>query len=95
MVERLGKLSGQIVNVFNEVDPFHCFYGENVDEYVGYIERFFSQLGERDFSALTDEEIKDLVRGSFHASQIEQRFVEQADLDELAKKIILVREYGI
>ena len=91
LVERLGQLSGQITDVFNKVDPLYCFYGDNVDEYVGYVERFFSQLGSRDFSQLTDEGITAMVRGSFHESQIVKGFLDEKDLELLVQKIIQLR----
>ena len=92
MVERLGTTSEAIMRIFNEVDPLHCFYGNNVDEYVGYAERIFSRLGDRKFSDINDQDIAALVRSSFHASQIEQGFLDERDLEVLTQKIIQLRD---
>lgn len=79
------------MEVFNEVDPLHCFFGENIDEYAGYVERFFRQLADRDFSNLTDKEIEELVRGSFHKSQIDKGFVTREDIEALIHGILAIQ----
>ncbi len=86
-----GELGPLILNVFNEVDPLHAFFGENVDEYAGYVERFFRQLGDRNFKTLTDEEIEKIVRGSFHESQIDKGFVDEDAIEALVHGIIAIQ----
>lgn len=87
MVEKHGKLSRAILSAFNEIDPLHVFYGDNVDEYHGYAERFMTQLGDKDLNALTEPEVVDLVRKSFHADQIAKGFVQEYDIVNIAKEI--------
>ncbi len=91
MISRLGPLSEKIAHTFNDVDPLHVFYGNNPDEYVGYVERLFSALEGRDFSTLSDQDLSGLVRGSFHQSQIEQGFLTAEDLQVLIQKMIDLR----
>ncbi len=95
MVEKYGQLGKNIIQAFNDADPLHCFYGVNVDEYVGYVNKIFAQIGDRDFQTLTNEEINALVRGSFSPDQIAQGFADPADIAELTQKIITLRDAQI
>lgn len=92
MVREHGELSRFILELFNEADPLHVFYGNNTDEYLGYVERFFRQLAGRDLQTLSDEEVSMLVRNSFHASQIKKGFADPKDLDELVQRICALRQ---
>src|SRR3989344_375309 len=85
-----GELGASILDVFNEVDPLHCFFGQNVDEYSGYVERFFKKLGGRDFKTLTGSEVEELVKGSFHDEQIAKGFVDKDAIEALIHGIIAV-----
>lgn len=92
MMEKHGKLSRSILDAFNNIDPLHVFYGENVDEYHGYVERFMSQLGAGDLTSFSDDEIKSFVSSSFHQSQVDQGFVTPENISQLAKEIMAVRD---
>ncbi len=91
MVEKHGSLSGKILEAFNSSDPLHVFYGDNIDEYHGYVERFMRQLGDRDLSTLSDHEVEGLIRGSFHPSQIDKGFIDSKDLTDLVQRVIALR----
>jgi|SRR3989344_2969776 len=90
LVEEHGVLGSAVLEAFNEVDPLHCFFGENVDEYAGYVERFFKKLGGRDFKTLTGSEVEELVKGSFHDEQIAKGFVDKDAIEALIHGIIAV-----
>ena len=92
MAQKHGRLGAGILDAFNQSDPLHVFFGENSDEYLGYVDRFMQQLGDRDFQKLSDEEIAELVRRSFHKSQIEKGFADPKDLEELTHRIIQLKK---
>jgi hypothetical protein len=88
MTKKYGKVSEMVLAAFNHTDPLHVFFGENVDEYHGYAERFMQQLGDRNIKAPTEQEVTDLVRKSFHQDQITKGFVQETDITSIAKRII-------
>lgn len=66
-----GALAIVTLEAWNDVDPFHCFFGFNVDEYLGYAERFVA-LSIHTFDHINPSlrGVKELVRRSFHAVQV-------------------------
>lgn len=91
MAKKYGVVSEMVLAAFTQTDPLHVFYGENVDEYHGYAERFMQQLGDRDVNALTEPEVVEIVRKSFHADQITKGFVQEDDIVNIAKRIVVER----
>jgi hypothetical protein len=74
-IEKHGDLANVAMCAFSDTDPFHCFYGEdlNPDEYLGYAERFVKEVEGSTTTAnglAPDTTIFDLVRmaveRSFH-----------------------------
>jgi len=57
-----------ILNGYNTIDPFHCYYGEDVnpDEYLGYAKRFLQQM---EPNQLSEEMAIELTRNAFFTSQ--------------------------
>ncbi len=86
-IEKYGIFLEKVLGVFNEVDPLHVFYGNNPDEYLRYVERFITQLADRNLKELGEEEIADIVRACFGKSQIEGGFISKEDLDNLIQRI--------
>lgn len=88
MTKRYGVISEIVLAAFTKTDPLHVFFGENIDEYHGYAERFMQQLGDRNIKALTEQEVTDLVRSSFHQDLITKGFVQETDITSIAKRIV-------
>lgn len=86
-VEQNGETGRQILEALNGVDPLHCLFDNNPDEYVGEARKIIATLGDRRLDALTTTEITSLIRESF-GSSVTNGFVEAADVDAIAQKII-------
>jgi len=88
IVEQYCEDGRKILNCFNEVDPLHVFFGNNVDEYTNYVDRFMKALGERAIGALNHDEVSEVVRKSFHPDQI-GKFASEEDINKLIREIEL------
>lgn len=86
-IEKHGILLGKVLEIFNEVDPLHVFYGNNPDEYLHYVERLIGKLSGRNLKELDYKERAEIVRACFGKSQIEEGFVSEKDLDALIQRI--------
>jgi hypothetical protein len=89
-MEQHGVVGRRILEALNGVDPLHCLFDNNPDEYVGEARKIITLLGERDLTLLSVPEITDLVRESFGTS-VTNGFVETSDVDAIAQKIIAQR----
>lgn len=83
-----GEIAEKIRQAFNRIDPLKCFYGDDVnpDEYLGYVSRFLNKFGQKDFNSLSEEEIADFIRVSFHPGQI-GKFAQEEDIVRLIDKV--------
>lgn len=91
LIREKGELAARILDAFNQTDPLRCFYGDNIDEYVGYVHRFLRQVEGKDFYNLSDEEIDVMIRKSFHEGQI-GKFAEEGDVARLIETIKALRK---
>ena len=88
LIEKFGETANGVLNCFNYRDPLHVLFGDNTDEYVGYVERFMGGLGEREVSTLNHDDVTQIVRNSFHKDQI-GKFVSEEDMAKLIHDIEL------
>jgi hypothetical protein len=77
-----GELGSIVLEAFNTVDPLHCYYGVNADEYLGYAERFIASLRSQSFTLngspsaeVWHRFLSELVRRTFGPTQIAESFV--------------------
>lgn len=87
-----GTLGLITYQAFTNVDPFHCYYGEdcNPDEYLRYAERFVEALPKAQASANKPNAIElfvEVVRRCFGPTQVVGGFATIKDIEAIAEMI--------
>jgi len=71
-IREFGQVGSIALEAWNRTDLFHCLYGCNPDEYLGYAKRFAEAAARVARSEWSDHPdlVEELVRRSFYPTQI-------------------------
>lgn len=77
-----GENALHVLEAFNLIDPFHCYYGDDVnpDEYAGYARRFMYHISH-------EEPLVAAVRKSFWDSQLKDKWVTDEQIEQITNLI--------
>lgn len=88
-IQKYGSIGRVVWQAWYDVDPFRCAFAP--DEYLGYSKRFLDKLCFVYTGSVPTKPslrgVKELVRFSFHPSQIIHGFASSEDVYEIARRI--------
>lgn len=89
-LEKYGERGQIVLEIFNKFDPRARYFGEGVnpDEYIPHAERFFNNIKFYNKS-VSEEKIKSAVLDSFSGGLEEDGFLNEKQIEEIAKEIFV------